>query len=135
MVHLRNSRPDREQRSPTAVAAVSRTTELSRVVELADHLAIRTPVAFDEGALSTEEFRANPDVALVLDAARLLHAARAEFPAGVVRLAQKAVDPASSALIQRIVSRHIDIVIAGCSRISDEENRTVCRSRRIFRIL
>jgi hypothetical protein len=67
-------------------------TELSRVAELADRLADRTLVAFEQGALSTEEFRASPDVALVLDSARLLHAAGAEFPAGVVRLAQKAAE-------------------------------------------
>jgi hypothetical protein len=71
---------------------VSMRTELSRVAELADRLADRTLVAFEQGALSTEEFRASPDVALVLDSARLLHAAGAEFPAGVVRLAQKAAE-------------------------------------------
>ncbi len=67
-------------------------TELSRVAELADRLADRILVAFEQGALTTEEFRASPDVALVIDAARLLHAAGAEFPAGVVRLAQKAAE-------------------------------------------
>jgi hypothetical protein len=67
-------------------------TELSRVAELADRLADRILVAFEQGALTTEEFRASPDVALVIDAARMLHAARAEFPAGVVRLAQKAAE-------------------------------------------
>ena len=46
----------------------------------------------EQGALTTEEFRASPDVALVIDAARLLHAAGADFPAGVVRLAQKAAE-------------------------------------------
>jgi hypothetical protein len=54
-------------------------TELSRVAELADRLANRILVAFEQGALSTEEFRASPDVALVIDAARLLQAAGAEF--------------------------------------------------------
>jgi hypothetical protein len=73
-------------------ASVNMSTELSRVAELADRLADRTLVAFEQGALSTEEFRASADVALVLDAARLLHAAGAEFPAGVVRLAQKAAE-------------------------------------------
>jgi hypothetical protein len=67
-------------------------TELSRVAELADRLADRILVAFEQGALTTEEFRASPDLALVLDAARLLQAAGAEFPAGVVRLAQKAAE-------------------------------------------
>ena len=67
-------------------------TELSRVAELADRLADRILVWFEQGALTTEEFRASPDVALVIDAARLLHAAGADFPAGVVRLAQKAAE-------------------------------------------
>jgi hypothetical protein len=71
-------------------------TELRRVAELADRLADRTLVAFEQGTLSTEEFRASPDVALVLDAARLLHAAGADFPAGVVRLAQKAAEQAQA---------------------------------------
>jgi hypothetical protein len=77
---------------PSEQAQASMNTELSRVAELADRLANRILVAFEQGALSTEEFRASPDVALVLDAARLLHAAGAEFPAGVVRLAQKAAE-------------------------------------------
>ena len=67
-------------------------TELGRVAELADRLANRILVAFEQGARSTEEFRASPDVALVIDAARLLQAAGAEFPDGVVRLAQKAAE-------------------------------------------
>ncbi len=71
-------------------------TELSRVAELADRLADRTLVAFEQGTLSTDELRASPDVALVLDAARLLHAAGADFPAGVVRLAHKAAEQAQA---------------------------------------
>src|SRR5215211_2619933 len=39
---------------------------------------------------STEEFRESPDVALIFEAAKLLQAAGAEFPGGIVRLAQKA---------------------------------------------
>jgi hypothetical protein len=77
-------------RSEQAQAAMS--TELSRVAELSDRLADRILVAFEQGALTTEEFRASPDVALVIDAAKLLQAAGAEFPAGVVRLAQKAAE-------------------------------------------
>ena len=58
----------------------SEQAQASRVAELADRLANRILVAFEQGALSTEEFRASPDVALVIDAARLLQAAGAEFP-------------------------------------------------------
>jgi hypothetical protein len=77
---------------PSEQAQTPMNTELSRVVELANRLANRTLVAFEQGTLSTEEFRASPDLALVLDAARLLQAAGAEFPEGVVRLAQKAAE-------------------------------------------
>ena len=77
---------------PSEQAQAPMNTELSRVAELADRLADRILVEFEQGALSTEEFRASPDVALVIDAARLLQAAGAEFPAGVVRLAQKAAE-------------------------------------------
>ena len=63
---------------------------LNRVAELANKLAERTLDALEHGRLTTEEFRESPDVALILDAARLLQAAGAEFPSGIVRLAQKA---------------------------------------------
>src|SRR5829696_3229219 len=87
------NQPDREQcraaAPPGEQANAPMSTELSRVAELADRLAERTLVAFEQGTLSTEEFRASPDLALVLDAARLLHAAGAEFPAGVGGLRRK----------------------------------------------
>src|SRR5688572_27367577 len=69
-------------------------TELSRVAELADRLADRLFVAFEQGTISKEELRGSPDLPLVLDAAKLLDAAGAEFPASVVRLAQKAAEHA-----------------------------------------
>ena len=64
--------------------------ELNLVAELANRLAERTLDALEHGRLTTEEFRESPDVALILDAATLLQAAGAEFPRGIVRLAQKA---------------------------------------------
>src|SRR3954468_7728619 len=64
--------------------------DLNRVAELANRLAERTLEALEHGRLTTEEFRESPDVALIFEAAKLLQAAGAEFPAGIVRLAQKA---------------------------------------------
>jgi hypothetical protein len=64
--------------------------ELNLVAELANRLAERTLEALEHGRLTTEEFRESPDVALILNAATLLQAAGAEFPGGIVRLAQKA---------------------------------------------
>jgi hypothetical protein len=64
--------------------------DLNRVAELANSVAERTLEALEHGRLTTEEFRESPDVALILDAARLLQAVGAEFPSGIVRLAQKA---------------------------------------------
>ena len=65
--------------------------DLKLVAELANRLAERTLEALEHGRrLTTEEFRESPDVALILDAAKLLQAAGAEFPGGIVRLAQKA---------------------------------------------
>jgi hypothetical protein len=64
--------------------------DLNRVAELANSLAERTLEALEHGGLTTEEFRESPDVALILEAAKLLQAAGAEFPGGIVRLAQKA---------------------------------------------
>src|SRR5215207_7292765 len=66
--------------------------ELTRVAELANRLAERTLAALEHGRLTTEEFRESPDVALILNAATLLQAAGAEFPGGIVRLAQKAAN-------------------------------------------
>jgi hypothetical protein len=64
--------------------------ELDLVAELASSLAERRLEALEHGRLTTEEFRESPDVALILDAATLLQAAGAQFPSGIVRLAQKA---------------------------------------------
>jgi hypothetical protein len=64
-------------------------TDLNRVAELANRLAERTLEALEHGRLTTEEFRESPDVALIFEAAKLLQAAGAEFPGGIVRLAQK----------------------------------------------
>jgi hypothetical protein len=64
--------------------------ELNFVAELANRLAERTLEALEHGRLTTDEFRESPDVALILRAAELLQAVGAEFPAGIVRLAQKA---------------------------------------------
>ena len=64
--------------------------DLNRVAELANRLAERTLEALEHGRLTTEEFRESPDVALIFEAAKLLQAAGAEFPGGIVRLAQKA---------------------------------------------
>jgi hypothetical protein len=64
--------------------------DLNVIAELANRLAERTLEALEHGRLTTEEFRESPDVALILDAAKLLQAAGAEFPGGIVRLAQKA---------------------------------------------
>jgi hypothetical protein len=59
------------------------TSDLNLVAELANSLAERTLEALEHGRLTTEEFRENPDVALILDAARLLQAAGAEFPPAI----------------------------------------------------
>jgi hypothetical protein len=64
--------------------------DIKLVAELANSLAERTLAALEHGRLTTEEFRESSDVALVLNAATLLQAAGAEFPGGIVRLAQKA---------------------------------------------
>jgi hypothetical protein len=63
--------------------------DLNLVAELANRLAERTLEALEHGPVTTEEFRESP-VAPILEAAKLLQAAGAEFPAGIVRLAQKA---------------------------------------------
>jgi hypothetical protein len=81
-------------RAAADVAQAPMNTELSRVAELADGLADRLLVALEQGTISKEELRASPDLALVVDAAKLLQAAGAEFPASVVRLAQKAAEQA-----------------------------------------
>ena len=57
--------------------------DLNRVAELANRLEERTLEAPEHGRLTTEEFRESPDVALIFEAG-------AEFPGGIVRLAQKA---------------------------------------------
>ena len=64
--------------------------DLNRGAELANRLAERTLEALEHGRLTTEVFRESPDVALIFEAAKLLQAAGAEFPGGIVRLAQKA---------------------------------------------
>jgi hypothetical protein len=79
---------------PSEQAQAPMSTGLSRVAELADGLADRLLVALEKGTISKEELRASPDLALVVDAAKLLQAAGAEFPASVVRLAQKAAEQA-----------------------------------------
>jgi hypothetical protein len=48
------------------------TSELDRVAELAGRLAERTLADLEGGGLTTEEFRESADLALILNAAKLL---------------------------------------------------------------
>ena len=68
--------------------------ELERISKLADRLADRALGALERGELTTDEFRNNPDVALLLQAAQLLLSAGREF---APRLAAQAAQQAAFA--------------------------------------
>ena len=67
-----------------------RQTSVDRVASLADRLAERTLTRLHEGELSREEVRSSSEMALILEAARLLEHAGADFPACMRLLAEEA---------------------------------------------
>jgi hypothetical protein len=69
-----------------------RQTSVDRVASLADRLAERTLTRLHEGELSREEVRSSSEMALILEAARLLEHAGADFPACMRLLAEEAAE-------------------------------------------
>ena len=65
-------------------------SEAKRVADLVDRLAKRILDRVNDGSISVDELRGSADVALVIDAAKLLEQAGAEFPFGLRRLAETA---------------------------------------------
>jgi hypothetical protein len=71
-------------------------SDIKRVADLADRLATRILEGVETGAMSAEELTDHPDVALVTRAAKLLQGAGAEFPLGLRRLAEAALETAET---------------------------------------
>jgi hypothetical protein len=67
-------------------------TSVARVASLADRLAERTLARLHGGELSREEVRSSSDMALILEAAKLLEDAGADFPACMRLLAKEAAE-------------------------------------------
>jgi hypothetical protein len=66
------------------------------LLRLANRLAARTLAAFGRGEMAAEDFRENPDVALVLKVAKLLAATGADLRRGIVLLACTAAEQGSA---------------------------------------
>ena len=67
-------------------------TSVARVASLADRLAERTLARLHGGELSREDVRTSSDMALILEAAKLLEDAGADFPACMRLLAREAAE-------------------------------------------
>jgi hypothetical protein len=77
-------------------------SEAKRVADLVDRLAKRILDRVNDGSISVDELRGSADVALVIDAAKLLEQAGAEFPSGLRRLAETAnLSPADTTVLER----------------------------------
>ena len=78
------------------VAAISPTASVDRVASLANWVAERTLARLDQGELSREEVRSSSEMALILEAARLLEHAGADFPVCMRLLAEEAAKQKSA---------------------------------------
>jgi hypothetical protein len=66
--------------------------ELSRLAELADHLAQRILAAAEAGDFMTEDFQDRPEIALIGEIAEMLQRAQVEVPIGIRGLMEKAAE-------------------------------------------
>jgi hypothetical protein len=68
------------------------TSELDRVVTLADQVADRILASLDSGILTVDAFRTSREVALVAEVAAVLEQAAVEMPPGICRLGRRAAE-------------------------------------------
>jgi hypothetical protein len=118
---------------PTRRRSPVNNRELERISNLADRLADRaldalergeltTLDALERGELTTDEFRNNPDVALLLQAAQLLLSAGREFPPSMRRLAAQAAQQAAFASGKPCLS--VTVKMSACTEPGDVGRNT-----------
>lgn len=69
-----------------------RADDLERAAEMAELLAERLLGEINSGMLTFAELRERPELHLIVEVARLLRAAGADFPAGIRHLAQRGAE-------------------------------------------
>jgi hypothetical protein len=71
---------------------MTNTSELDRVITLADEVAEQIIASLDSGILTTGAFRTSREVALVAEVATMLERAAVALPPGICRLGMRAAE-------------------------------------------
>ncbi len=71
---------------------MTNTSELDRVITLADEVAEQIIASLDSGILTTGAFRTSKEVALVAEVATMLEQAAVALPPGICRLGMRAAE-------------------------------------------